>query len=81
MIQIRIAITSREITDYLSYGVERERIVLIPNGINPEAFQDVNDDEFRSRYDLDSRQIVWQRFVEHHPCSFSSNRSFSSAYR
>jgi len=41
--------------DYLGYGVERERIVMISNGINPEAFEEANDAEFRSRHGLDAR--------------------------
>jgi glycosyltransferase involved in cell wall biosynthesis len=53
-----IAITNREIADYVSYGVDPVRIVKIPNGISPELFCDKDDEAFRARYKLDSRPII-----------------------
>ena len=53
-----VAISRREIDDYLGYGVDPGRIVRIPNGFVPEAFDEKNDDLFRARYGLDSRPII-----------------------
>lgn len=53
-----VAITQREVADYLEYGVDPGRISRIPNGFIPEAFNERNDDAFRARYGIDSRPII-----------------------
>ena len=53
-----IAVTKREVNDYVNFGVDPKRIVRIPNGINPESFCDKDDEAFRVRYGLDARPII-----------------------
>ena len=53
-----IAITQREESDYLSFGVHADRIVRIPNGIDPVFFSANNDEAFRAHYGLDARPII-----------------------
>jgi glycosyltransferase involved in cell wall biosynthesis len=47
-----IAITTDEIEQFLSYRVDKNRINVIPNGVNVEDFQVSQTDEFRKRYNL-----------------------------
>jgi glycosyltransferase involved in cell wall biosynthesis len=47
-----LAITPDEIPQFRSYGVRKDSIVIIPNGIDPQDFQDNNVDDFRSKYCL-----------------------------
>lgn len=55
---ICIAITRREVDDYLGLGVDAARIARIPNGIDPVFFSANNDAEFHARYGLDARPII-----------------------
>jgi glycosyltransferase involved in cell wall biosynthesis len=47
-----IAITADEIPQFETYGVQRDSIVIIPNGIDPEDFRDDRTDDFRAKYGL-----------------------------
>ena len=53
-----IAITADEIWQFQTYGVEREKITVIPNGINPDDFQDNNAKQFRAKYGLGEAPFV-----------------------
>lgn len=47
-----IAITADEIPQFRSYGVQKDSITIIPNGIDPGDFKDNEVDEFRTKYGL-----------------------------
>jgi glycosyltransferase involved in cell wall biosynthesis len=53
-----IAITPDEIPQFKSYGVKDESIIVIPNGIDPESFEDDNVAEFRGKFALGSAPII-----------------------
>lgn len=53
-----IAITTDEILQFESYGVKRDKISVIPNGINPIDFEDKNVIEFRSKYGLGDAPFI-----------------------
>ena len=53
-----IAITSAEITQFQSYGVNPDRIVVIPNGIDGTEYISADDTGFRSRHGLGSDPFV-----------------------
>jgi len=53
-----IAISPREIKDYERFGVPRENINFIPNGITTEMLGFKDDNAFRKRYRLDGRNII-----------------------
>lgn len=47
-----IAITADEIPQFITYGVRKDSITIIPNGIDPEDFKDSRVDDFRTKYGL-----------------------------
>jgi glycosyltransferase involved in cell wall biosynthesis len=47
-----IAITADEISQFRTYGVQKESITIIPNGIDPEEFKDDRIDDFRAKHGL-----------------------------
>ena len=54
-----IAVSKREVNDYIKSGVSSEKIEYIPNGIDSKEF--VEDDfgiHFRKKYDIDTRPII-----------------------
>ncbi len=53
-----IAISPNEIPQFGTYGVEADRVTVIPNGIDPEDFVSKDASGFRDRYDLGDRPIV-----------------------
>lgn len=57
-----IAVTQSETKDFRSYGVDENRIHVIPNGINPDDFpEDISPEEitnFRKRYGLGNQPII-----------------------
>ena len=53
-----IAISPREVDDYRGFGVEDDKIRLIPNGISEEGLLQRDDRQFRLRFGLDARKIV-----------------------
>jgi len=56
--QAVIAISPREVNDYMRFGVSKEKIYLIPNGITTDSLNSKDDIAFRDRYGLDNRKIV-----------------------
>jgi len=53
-----IAITRGELPAFLSYGVDSDRVSVIPNGINPDDFLERNDAEFRKKFGLSEKLII-----------------------
>jgi glycosyltransferase involved in cell wall biosynthesis len=47
-----IAITADEIPQFRTYGVSKDSVTIIPNGIDPEEFKDDKVDDFRAKYGL-----------------------------
>ena len=53
-----IAISPREYDNYIRFGVQKENICFIPNGITMNGLDKRDDKAFRERYGLDSRKII-----------------------
>ena len=53
-----IAITDKERPDFHSYGVDDDKIVTIPNGIDPDAFAPPDPESFRREFGLSSAPII-----------------------
>ncbi len=53
-----IAVTEAEISQFEAYGVKRDAVTVIPNGINAEDFPDGDSVDFRSRYGLTDDPII-----------------------
>jgi glycosyltransferase involved in cell wall biosynthesis len=53
-----IAITADEIAQFRAYGVQRDSITIIPNGIDPEEFEDNKVDDFRAKYGLGRAPLI-----------------------
>jgi glycosyltransferase involved in cell wall biosynthesis len=53
-----IAITADEIPQFGTYGVSKESVTIIPNGIDPEEFKDDKVDDFRAQYGLGSVPFI-----------------------
>jgi glycosyltransferase involved in cell wall biosynthesis len=53
-----IAITADEIPQFRSYGVQKGTITIIPNGIDPEEFEDNEVDDFRAKYGLGRAPLI-----------------------
>ncbi|WP_333656407.1 glycosyltransferase, partial [Dissulfurispira sp.] len=53
-----IAITKGELPAFLAYGVDNDRVSVIPNGINPEEFSVRNDAAFRKKFGLDDTPVI-----------------------
>jgi glycosyltransferase involved in cell wall biosynthesis len=53
-----IAITADEIPQFATYGVSRDSVTIIPNGIDPEDFKDDEVGDFRARYGLGSVPFI-----------------------
>lgn len=54
-----IAVTKREVNEYEKLGVDRNKIVLIPNGLTIDELLTVQNDEiFRTAYRIDSRPFI-----------------------
>jgi glycosyltransferase involved in cell wall biosynthesis len=53
-----IAITADEIPQFSGYGVPKDSIAVIPNGIDPEEFKDDKVDDFRAHYGLGSVPLI-----------------------
>ena len=47
-----IAVTANEISQFHAYGINAEKVSVIPNGINPKDFQVSDEDSFRRKYGL-----------------------------
>ena len=54
-----IAISNREIKDYLKYGVNKKNIITIPNGIDVNHYsKNYPPSIFRKKYNLYSKKII-----------------------
>lgn len=53
-----VAISPREINDYIQFGVPRKKIYFIPNGIVTDELHCKDDNAFRKRYGMDNRKII-----------------------
>ena len=53
-----VAIAVNEIGHFQKYGVEPDKVSLIPNGINPEDFKWSDVDNFRRKYGLDDSPFI-----------------------
>jgi len=53
-----IAIAANEIKQFQDYGVTADKVLLIPNGINTEEFQESDIDGFREKYRLGSNPFI-----------------------
>lgn len=54
-----IALTQFEATQYLEAGIERDKIIVVPNGIAPEDFSDVPPSgSFRTSYGVGEEEII-----------------------
>ncbi len=47
-----IAISLNEIDQFLEYGIEKEKVSIIPNGIDPEDYKIKNSIDFKKKYGL-----------------------------
>lgn len=53
-----IAITDDERAQFEDYGIRRDSVVVIPNGINPADFPAKGVDEFKKKHKLDNRPFI-----------------------
>ena len=53
-----VAITRRERSDFVPYGVSPELVTVIPNGVDPGDFEPVDTAEWRARHRLDRAPLV-----------------------
>lgn len=53
-----IAISSNEIGHFKSYGVQPDRVTIIPNGINPDDFSEGNGERFRKKYGIGDAPMI-----------------------
>lgn len=53
-----VAIGMNELEQFKHYGIESERVTIIPNGVDPEDFQANDIADFRGRYNLDSAPFI-----------------------
>jgi glycosyltransferase involved in cell wall biosynthesis len=53
-----IAISPREIKEFVNMGGQEEKIILIPNGVTLNEFVHKDDNLFRKKYNLDERKII-----------------------
>jgi glycosyltransferase involved in cell wall biosynthesis len=53
-----IAITADEIPQFITYGVQKDNITIIPNGIDEEEFRDSKVGDFRTKYGLGGAPLV-----------------------
>lgn len=53
-----IAISPREVNDYNRFGIQKEKIRFIPNGISTDELNYKDEKAFREKYELDDRKII-----------------------
>jgi glycosyltransferase involved in cell wall biosynthesis len=56
--QACVAIAENEFEHFSAYGVDSQRVTLIPNGIDPAGFNAVDDAGFRQRFGLPSNPFI-----------------------
>lgn len=53
-----IAISVNEIKQFKSYGVQSDKVTVIPNGINPDDFSESDGKEFRYRHGIGDSPLI-----------------------
>lgn len=53
-----IAIAPSEIDHFKSYGVQRDKVSMIPNGINPADYHETDGKNFRAKYGIGDAPII-----------------------
>ncbi len=53
-----IAVTPKEIDQFAEYGVDTSRVLVIPNGVDTEAFNAVDSQQFRTRHALGTAPLI-----------------------
>lgn len=53
-----IIVSQNEIAHYSEYNVSNEKIIWIPNGIDPAPLQDKNTDNFRNKFNLGTSPFI-----------------------
>jgi len=53
-----IAIAKNEIPQFISYGINADKVTVIPNGIDPENFREFDVVDFRKKYGLDESPFI-----------------------
>jgi glycosyltransferase involved in cell wall biosynthesis len=53
-----IAISVNELDHFRDYGVNPEKVTLIPNGVSQEEFQEIDDNAFRLKHGLKSNPFI-----------------------
>jgi len=53
-----IAVTADEIPQFQSYGVNADRIIIIPNGINEDDYNKGDEAAFRTKHQLGDKQFI-----------------------
>jgi len=55
-----VAISPNEIEQFKSYGANLDKVVVIPNGVNPDDYSESDGKKFRARYEIgDSPMILF----------------------
>lgn len=54
----RVAVTDSEIPQFAEYGVSADGITVIPNGVDREAFEEVDPKLFRKKYNIQKGPII-----------------------
>ena len=53
-----IAISPNEMDHFKSYGVQPDKVTVIPNGINPDDFSEGDGEKFRARYGIGEAPMI-----------------------
>jgi glycosyltransferase involved in cell wall biosynthesis len=53
-----VAVAKNEIPQFMSYGINADRITVIPNGIYPENYKEFDVIDFRKKYGLDESPFI-----------------------
>lgn len=53
-----IAISPNEIEHFKSYGVQSDKVTMIPNGISPEDFSESDGGQFRTKYGIGDAPLI-----------------------
>jgi len=53
-----VAIANNEIPQFMSYGINANKITIIPNGVDPGNFKEVDVIDFRKKYGLDESPFI-----------------------
>lgn len=54
----RVAISRNELAHFEDYGVQRDNVTLIPNGVDPDDFRSADTEEFRRKFGLGALPFI-----------------------